>query len=80
MAAIPFPLRDDYVAGWLDEIQGLVDEAASFSPVARAALVAVIDSFAAEDGFLPRAGWRARMLLATTPVEPARTTLPSPGA
>lgn len=78
MAAAASPLRNDYVADWLDEIEGMADVRASFSSVARAAIVAVIDSFAAEDGFLPRAGWRARMMLATTPAESGRTTLSRP--
>ena len=69
MAATACRLEEDYVVAWLDELQRVVDAATSFTPAARAAVVAVIDSFAAEDGRLPRAGWQARTVLAAPTAE-----------
>jgi hypothetical protein len=60
MAAAACRLEEDYVVDWLDELQRVVGAATSFSRAALAAVVAVLDSFAAEDGCLPRAGWQAR--------------------
>ena len=56
------PLRDDLVSDWLEELQHV--SVADLPPTALAAVIEVVDSFAAEDGFLPRTGLRIRILLA----------------
>lgn len=56
------PLRDDLVSDWLEELQHV--SVADLSPTALAAVIEVIDSFAAEDGVLPRSALRMRVLLA----------------
>lgn len=54
--------RDDLVTDWLEELRRV--SAANLPPAALAAVVEVVDSFAAEDGFLPRSGLQMRTLLA----------------
>lgn len=78
MAAAASPLSDDRVTDWLFELQRLTTKAVSLSPAARAAVIAVINTFEAEDGFLPDAAVTARTLLAFTAVVPeASTSYPS---
>lgn len=55
--------ENSYVINWLGELQGAATEAAALTPAARAAVVALIDSFGAEDGFLPQAAQQARATL-----------------
>jgi len=57
------PLRDDPVTDWLEELRQV--SVADLPPAALAAVIDVVDAFAAEDGFLPRSGLQVRMLLAT---------------
>jgi hypothetical protein len=63
MAAIS-PLPHDYVTEWRDELNRVAATAAALSPVARGALIELIDSFAAEDGVLTREVSEARLKLA----------------
>ena len=56
------PLRDDLVTDWLEELRQV--SVADLPPAALAAVIDVVDAFAAEDGFLPRSGLQVRMLLA----------------
>ena len=57
-------LPHDYVTEWRDELNRVAATAAALSPAARAALIELIDSFAAEDGVLSREVSEARLKLA----------------
>jgi len=60
--------RRDKASGWQDELQRITS-AEALPTSARLALIATIDAFAAEDGFLaqPAARIRARLVAITTP-------------
>jgi hypothetical protein len=83
MSAVP-SVRCDYVTEWIDELHRVAETAAALSPAARAATIALVDSFAAEDGVLPQEAYDARLRLAATPgeslagqdAEPERATAP----
>ena len=62
--------ENGYAADWLDELERVAAAAPSLSPAARGAVVAVLDLFAAEDGHLPEAGMRARIMLVSFVCEP----------
>jgi hypothetical protein len=74
MAASPH--RDDLVIDWLEELRDL--SVADLPPAALAAVIEVVDSFAAEDGFLPRSGLQVRMLLAARGQRYAMAVPPPP--
>ena len=48
---------------WLDELQEVAARTDLLTPAAQAALLAVVDSFAAEDGFLHPTAREARIAL-----------------
>lgn len=68
MAAVAELAENTDVLYWLDELQDAVERAHLLTSSARVALVAVIDSFAAEDGFLHPSVCRARATLDGSPV------------
>ena len=75
MGAATSPLPDDRITDWLYELQRLTNAADTLAPTARSAVVAVIDAFAAEDGYLPQTAAQARTTLAVpSAVEPNPTT------
>jgi len=75
MSTATSPLPDDRVIDWLYELLRLTNAADTLAPTARSAVVAVIDAFAAEDGYLPQTAAQARTTLAATAaVEPNPTT------
>jgi hypothetical protein len=59
--ATPFP--QDRNLDWLDELHRVASAAESLTPAAREALLAVIESFAREDGGLSREARRAVLAL-----------------
>lgn len=48
------------VVSWLDELERAIAVAGSLRPAARQALIATIDAFEAEDGYVPASAARAR--------------------
>lgn len=67
-------LPHDRVNDWLAELQRLSDGAELLPARARAAVIAVIDSFAEEDDQLAPAAAQARAVLTGPPAEPDRRT------
>jgi hypothetical protein len=63
MGALADTLPHDYATEWVDELDRVVAAAPNLSPGAVAAVLAVVDSFASEDGFEPREAARARLAL-----------------
>jgi hypothetical protein len=66
MAVAAAPLlaeKLDVPRDWLDELQEASGRPDLLTPAVRAALVAVVDAFAAEDGFLHPTALRARVAL-----------------
>lgn len=70
----------DRVNDWLAELQRLTDSADLLPARARAAVIAVIDSYAEEDDQLAPAAAQARAVLTGTPAEPDRLTAATPPA
>lgn len=69
--AMTCPTGSDVVS-WLDELEHATAVAGSLRPTARQALIATIDAFEAEDGYLPASAARAREELGVAARQQAR--------
>lgn len=69
-------LPHDHATDWVRELQRLVASSDSLAADARLAVIATIDSFAAEDGFLSQPATQARAQLAVALTETGADTTP----